>query len=323
MISEILQALRDFWSIKFGASFPTAPLDKSKLGVNCFFNTPRIGAQATQGKLIAGLGINHTRVLFSYTTEYHVHDSAQINFDFWDSVLAAQPPGAQVLAVLVDVPDWAFYSRGGSIESTVSAATRYLEWVRNIVRRYRGRIWGYQIWNEPNMDNGVNQSMGVTEPEVYVELLKQAFSIIRAEDPQAHVVSAATTPLTQSYPAAKNYFKKAQSLGLSDYCDFVAVHSYGAAWWHWFRPYGAKFVLNAVPKPLIMTETGIESAAYQAKYAHRWIPLYFKHLPGLMRVYWYQFDGQFEVGEPDKTFGLLATDGLSVASSSLYDELAT
>ena len=76
---------------------------------------------------------------------------------------------------------------------------RYLEYVRFIVRHFKGRVSYYEIWNEPD----IRSPLQWIQPDDYINLVKQTVPVIRAEDPNAKIVVGGTSrmsnPDTQAY----------------------------------------------------------------------------------------------------------------------------
>jgi len=64
----------------------------------------------------------------------------------------------------------------------------YLDYVRFMVRHFRGRIQYYTIWSEP--DNCIPPPIKCIRPLDYINLARQTIPVIRQEDPQAKVVLA-------------------------------------------------------------------------------------------------------------------------------------
>jgi len=60
--------------------------------------------------------------------------------------------------------------------------------VESVVRRYRGRVRGYEIWNEPNHAGYYTGTM-----DDLIVMVKAAHDVIRALDPDAIIVSPAAT----------------------------------------------------------------------------------------------------------------------------------
>jgi len=64
----------------------------------------------------------------------------------------------------------------------------FLEYVRFIVRHFRGRIDYYTVWSEP--DNCNPPPIKCIQPQDYINLARQTIPVIRQEDPEAMVVLA-------------------------------------------------------------------------------------------------------------------------------------
>ena len=63
------------------------------------------------------------------------------------------------------------------------------DFVEMVVRRYKGRIHYYQIWNEPNIyPEWGEQPVDAAE---YVELLKVAYTRAKAVDPEVVIIAGA------------------------------------------------------------------------------------------------------------------------------------
>jgi len=86
--------------------------------------------------------------------------------------------------------------------------------LRKIVRRHKGRVKAWEIWNEPH----AGYLQGSTEQ--YFELLKSGYETIKAEDPEAIVAGGAMTGNFMGF--AKKLFR----LGAHKYMDALTVHFY-------------------------------------------------------------------------------------------------
>ena len=64
----------------------------------------------------------------------------------------------------------------------------FLEYVRFIVRHFKGRVQYYQIWTEPEVCS--DPAIKCIKPLDYINLARQTIPVIREEDPQAKVISA-------------------------------------------------------------------------------------------------------------------------------------
>lgn len=96
--------------------------------------------------------------------------------------------------------------------------TYYLDFVKAVVTRYKGRITSYQLWNEANL-----KSFYRGTPTQLATLCKKAYFTIKALDPKAKVVSPSW--LLRSWAAARD----AQLVALKAAgwpFDVASVHTY-------------------------------------------------------------------------------------------------
>ncbi|GIV97088.1 MAG: hypothetical protein KatS3mg057_1745 [Herpetosiphonaceae bacterium] len=110
------------------------------------------------------------------------------------------------------------------------------DFVEALATRYKGRVHGYEIWNEQNLyyENG-----GRVVPEDaghYVELLIEAYKRIKAVDPNAYVLAGAPTSTGTNDPTIAiddiSFLRLMYSYKdgiIRDYFDVQAVHPGGAA----------------------------------------------------------------------------------------------
>ncbi len=98
---------------------------------------------------------------------------------------------------------------------------------------FAGRVAAYQIWNEPNLRRQWSSERHRIDPASYFDLLRQAYSAIKAEDPSALVVSAGLAPtgFNDGVNALNDrlYLQSLYDLGLQSVTDAVAVHAVGFA----------------------------------------------------------------------------------------------
>ena len=66
----------------------------------------------------------------------------------------------------------------------------FIEFVRFVVRHFKGRIPYYTIWSEPDNCGEGYYMIKCILPEDYIEMVRQVVPVIREEDPQAKIVSA-------------------------------------------------------------------------------------------------------------------------------------
>ncbi len=97
-----------------------------------------------------------------------------------------------------------------------------------LASRYRGRVRGYQVWNEPNLAREWNGY--APNPEGYVQLLRHCYAAIKAADSQALIISAGLAPTGSSLPEAipdTQYLVAMYEAGASPYFDLLGLNAPG------------------------------------------------------------------------------------------------
>jgi hypothetical protein len=101
----------------------------------------------------------------------------------------------------------------------------YSDWVRFVVRHFKGRVDYYEILNEPNLD--LKSPSGMPVP-AYVNLVERVVPVIREEDPDAKIVVGAV-PDTRFHDA-RNWIWDLLDSGIMPIVDGLSWHGmYGAA----------------------------------------------------------------------------------------------
>ena len=92
-------------------------------------------------------------------------------------------------------------------------------YVRELARRYKGKVTHWEIWNEPNIDNFWQP----TKPNAaeYLELVKLTGGVIREEIPDAKIGGVTSSP------AVNDWERKFFELGGAKVIDFWSGHAYG------------------------------------------------------------------------------------------------
>lgn len=151
------------------------------------------------------------------------------NWSNLDGALAnAESKGmTDILYVLGTTPEWAAkeVNQGDYPQPGAASAPENLEdwdtWVTAVVTKYGDRISAYQIWNEANLADFYNGT-----PAEMAQLTKRAYDIIKANDPDALVVSA--SPSTRLARAFDRFFPEylAELGELNWPVDVMAFHTY-------------------------------------------------------------------------------------------------
>jgi len=97
-----------------------------------------------------------------------------------------------------------------------------------VASRYRGRVAGYQVWNEPNL---AREWGGFPpDPAAYVALLRACYVGVKAADPQALVISAGLAPTGTTLPDAipdTEYLTAMYAAGAAPYFDLLGLNAPG------------------------------------------------------------------------------------------------
>lgn len=149
---------------------------------------------------------------------------------WWNGLDAAisnsNSQGVPTLYVLGSTPTWAATNKKQGTYPNRGAASMpkmkdWRNWVTAVTQRYGASIDSYQIWNEANL-----ATFWQGTPQQMAQLTREAYKIIRRNDPTAKVVAASSTVrLTQSYqkffPA---YLKALRKMNWP--VDVISFHGY-------------------------------------------------------------------------------------------------
>ncbi|HLB12420.1 MAG TPA: endo-1,4-beta-xylanase, partial [Dehalococcoidia bacterium] len=141
--------------------------------------------------------------------------------------------GMKVLFSVVTAPDWSRPGADLKYAGPPNNPQDFASFVGAIASRLKGKVHAYEIWNEQNRAEewggpGRQNAVG------YVDLLKAAYTAIKAADPDAVVLSGAPTPagtVDLGYGALAvddvDYFRQMYAAGAKPYFDGAAVHPSG------------------------------------------------------------------------------------------------
>jgi hypothetical protein len=174
----------------------------------------------------------------------------------------AQSHGVELLLTLGMTPGWATIQGApsggtdpGAFRAQPPQLSAWRDYIEAVASRYRGKIPGYEIWNEPNL-----KMFYVGTPEQLVDMTREASKVLKAVDPSNVVVSPSYTGFN-GLPALEKFLEA----GGGKYVDVIGYHFYNGA-------YGGTPELNIPPlvkgirqlqtkygltdKPIWDTETG-------------------------------------------------------------------
>jgi hypothetical protein len=128
--------------------------------------------------------------------------------------------GLKLLVRVDHGPDWA-----GTPPGNIDQFAAFLS---AMATRYKGRIDAYQVWNEPNLAREWgNKAPNAAE---YTAMLKRAYQVIKAADPNALVVTAGmapTTELSQRAVPDTRFIQSMYEAGAKPYFDMLGAHGAG------------------------------------------------------------------------------------------------
>lgn len=221
----------------------------------------------------------------------------------------------KVLAILDDQTVWAArrLCPGGSLATagqhhrTGFSLDDWQELVSCIARQFAGRISAFEIWNEPLLPGSTFGYQDGT-PAHYADLLRVAWTAIKAADPRATVIALGGSDLYAGGDAARLADMRAfttglLALGAARYADAISLHAYpwGQADPSVLASYQAElpFQAQAWGKPVWITETGTRATdpGSQGAYAQAAYGLFVG--AGVRHIFWFSITDQ-----PDGTFGL-------------------
>jgi hypothetical protein len=186
----------------------------------------------------------------------------------------------------------------------------FLRYVEETVRRYKGQVDVWCVWNEPNI-----LAWRGTDREFF-ELSKLTAGVIRKTDPDAYIIGGAfsRTPV--------GFIKRMHKAGAVEGLDALAIHPYD------FNPSGSMRLYDLFTKtiseinysaPVWVTEVGYPIGGWSpVNISYKKVPEYLiKTIAGISArgartLLWYQINDDWEVGKTsfdfEGFFGLLNED---------------
>ena len=120
-----------------------------------------------------------------------------INWGLMDPIAnIAQANGVKVLFSVVTAPTWS--RSDGKMDGPPNNLNDFGDFLAAVAKRYDGKVQAYEIWNEQNFSR--EWGGGTINAGAYVEMLKVAYTRIKAVDRNIIVVSGALTPTGYNDP---------------------------------------------------------------------------------------------------------------------------
>jgi len=103
----------------------------------------------------------------------------------------------------------------------------WIKYVKQVVKRYKGKVTMYEVWNEPD---GARDANGKWAPASnwaeYALMFARTAVAIKEVDPDAKIAAFGAFSITKDY--FKNGMQKIAELGAADLVDYVTYHAYWA-----------------------------------------------------------------------------------------------
>ena len=166
-------------------------------------------------------------------------EPGQMDWSGYDAMVQfASDRGLKVMLSVVGSPDWSrTYFDDNPQAAPPDDLTVFVDFVGEIVDRYKGRIHAIEVWNEQNLDREWDTADGVNAAR-YVEMLRLTYQAIKSRDAGIIVISGALSPTGVVATDAANpdrytviedfiYFQQMVDAGFLNYCDCVGAHHNG------------------------------------------------------------------------------------------------
>ncbi len=162
-----------------------------------------------------------------------VEGVAKGHYEWWipDQIVSeAEQAGVNLVFRIDRPPVWAFegHVEALSANGPPHNPQDFSDFCYTLATRYRGRVQGYQIWNEPNL---AREWWGYApDPLEYVDLLRGCYIAIKQADPEALVISAALAPTGSGPPGAlpdTDYLRTLYEAGAGPYFDLLGANAPG------------------------------------------------------------------------------------------------
>lgn len=247
---------------------PVHPVDTRYLGFHAGYLVPVAGQPQRRQTAWPGVPIGGYRLWDAYVRWADLQpERGRWRWERLDALVdLARRHDAQVLYVLGSTPRWASsrpdeacpYHLGCSAEPADLAD--WEDYVRAVVRRYRGRIAAYELWNEPKFQDGSGQrpkGFFSGSVEQMVAMARIARRVVSQEDPQALLLSP-------GFDGGPKWMEMFLAAGGASLVDVIAYHFYANDAEHFARQVVA--VRAAMRRqgverlPLWNTESGFEAS---------------------------------------------------------------
>lgn len=151
----------------------------------------------------------------------------QFHWQATDQIVAgAEYYGLDLVVRLDQHPAWAS-EVSLALNAPPDKVEDYRDFVERVVKRYKGHIRAYIIWNEPNL--AIEWGGQHPDPARFTELLQVGYEAVKASDPEALVVAAGLAPTNSNDDSAMDdrlFLQAMYEAGAGAYFDILGAHPY-------------------------------------------------------------------------------------------------
>ncbi len=138
--------------------------------------------------------------------------------------------GIKVLLSIVKAPDWSRRQNATPGEGPPDNMQDAADFMAHVAGRYCGKgVEAIEVWNEANLDVEWHDKRGLSAA-LYMDMLKRAFTGIKAACPNIVVVAQASTPNGMNSATAIDdvtFLQQMYQSGLRDFSDAIGAHPSG------------------------------------------------------------------------------------------------
>ncbi|GAC1634899.1 MAG: hypothetical protein NVS4B6_00990 [Mycobacterium sp.] len=190
-----------------------------------YFQTP--AQVATTLDMMQSIGVNSVRIMVPWAGVEPLNGS--YNWTHIDTIVsAANARGMSVIGMIDETPGWAATKGTPALSGPPASDATFAAFASKLATRYAGKISAYEIWNEPN--SKTFWSTG-PNPAAYTQLLKAAYTAIKAADPNASVLAGALSsiPTTSTSMNPVSFLNAMYADGAKGYFDELSFHPYSTS----------------------------------------------------------------------------------------------
>lgn len=162
-----------------------------------------------------------TQLRFAFGWDAIEEEPGTYNWGFWDDLVdEAQRQGITLIPYVCYTPRWLGTSETDYWHEPPSDLAAFGRFMNVIVKRYKGKIKSWELWNEPDL-----QAYWLGSAAQFAEMVKEGARQVRKADPEAVVVLGGMS--NGRGPFFDTIMKR---YDVGGYFDVINVHGYHETW---------------------------------------------------------------------------------------------